>query len=165
LHALVFVHPLGSTLAQRESKYYLTNLIGNPLDTTLALAHLIFGGVLERHPGLRICAAHGGGYLPSYMPRTDHGYKVRPESQTIPHEPSYYLQRVWVDTLVFKPSNLAHLIRELGASQLVLGTDYPFDMGEEQPLELLSGVEGLSDTDRERIMSGNALRLLGLLGG
>ena len=162
LGALIFMHPAGSTLGQRLAKYYLSNVIGNPLDTTIALSHLIFGGVLERHPRLKLCAAHGGGYLPSYIPRSDHGYEVRPEAQLIPRPPSYYLRRVFVDTLVFKPENVAHIVRELGASQLVLGTDYPFDMGEDRPLEVLAAVGGLSADDRERIKSRNALRLLGM---
>ena len=160
--ALIFIHPSGSTLGQRLAKYYLSNVIGNPLDTTIALSHLILGGVLERHPDLKIVAAHGGGYLPSYFARTEHGFDVRPEAQTIPHRPGYYLKRVWVDALVFEPRNLAHLIREIGASQVVLGTDYPFDMGEEHPLDVLQAVEGLSESDRERIKRGNALDLLGL---
>jgi aminocarboxymuconate-semialdehyde decarboxylase len=162
LGALIFMHPAGSTLGQRLAKYYLSNVIGNPLDTTIALSHLIFGGVLERHPRLKLCAAHGGGYLPSYIPRSDHGYEVRPEAQIIPRPPSYYLRRVFVDTLVFKPENVAHIARELGASQLVLGTDYPFDMGEDRPLDVLAAVGGLSADDRERIKSRNALRLLGM---
>ncbi|MDQ6672246.1 MAG: amidohydrolase [Chloroflexota bacterium] len=162
LGALVFIHPSGSTLGQRVAKYYLSNVIGNPLETTIALSHLIFGGVLERHPRLKIVAAHGGGYLPSYLPRSDHGFEVRPEAKTIPHPPSHYLRRVWVDALVYQPENVAHIIRTLGASQVVLGTDYPFDMGEERPLELLAAVADLSEADRERIKSGNALRLLGL---
>jgi aminocarboxymuconate-semialdehyde decarboxylase len=164
LGALVFMHPAGSTLGPRLAKYYLSNIIGNPLDTTIALSHLIFGGVLERHPRLKLCAAHGGGYLPSYVPRSDHGYEVRPEAQTMPHPPSYYLRRVFVDTLVYKPENVAHIVRELGASRLVLGTDYPFDMGEERPLDVLGAVAGLSNDDRERIKSGNALQLLGMAG-
>jgi aminocarboxymuconate-semialdehyde decarboxylase len=146
------------------AKYYLTNIIGNPLDTTIALTHLIFGGVLERHPRLKIVAAHGGGYLPSYLPRTDHGFEVRPEARTIPRPPSHYLRRVFVDTLVYKPENVAHIIRELGASQVVLGTDYPFDMGEEHPLAVLQAVAGLSETDREQIKGRNAAQLLGLTG-
>lgn len=160
--ALIFIHPAGSTLGRRLEKYYLSNLIGNPLDTTIALSHLIFGGVLERHSKLKICAAHGGGYLPSYVPRTDHGYEVRPEAQTIPHPPSYYLRQIYVDALVFKQENVAHIIAQLGADHVVLGTDYPFDMGEERPLEVLSAVPELSHADQARIKSLNALRLLGM---
>jgi aminocarboxymuconate-semialdehyde decarboxylase len=162
LGALVFIHPVGSTLGERLARYYLSNVIGNPLETTIALTRLIFGGVLERHPRLKIVAAHGGGYLPSYLPRTDHGFEVRPEARTIPHPPSHYLRRVWVDALVYQPDNVAHIIRTLGASQVVLGTDYPFDMGEERPLDVLAGISELSPADRERIKCGNALGLLGM---
>lgn len=162
LSALVFIHPSGTTLGERVAKYYLGNVIGNPLDTSLALAHLIFGGVLERHPRLKILAAHGGGYLPSYCSRGDHGYEVRPECQGIPHPPSYYLRGLWVDNLVYGAFNLGHVIGQIGASQVVLGTDYPFDMGQENPVEIVDQVEGLSDEDRQRIKRDNALGLLGL---
>jgi aminocarboxymuconate-semialdehyde decarboxylase len=162
LGALVFIHPSGSTLGERVAKYYLSNIIGNPLDTTIALSHLIFGGVLERYPRLKIVAAHGGGYLPSYFSRTIHGFQVRPEAQTLPHSPEHYLRHLWVDALVYHPDNLRHLIQQIGPSQVVLGTDYPFDMGEEQPLSVLDGVSDLSSADRERIICGNALQLLGL---
>jgi aminocarboxymuconate-semialdehyde decarboxylase len=162
LRALVFMHPVGTTLGQRLARYYLSNVIGNPLDTTIALSQLIFGGVLERHPRLKLVAAHGGGFLPSYLPRSDHGFKVRPEAQTIPHPPSHYLRRVWVDMLVYQPENVAHIIRTLGAAQVVLGTDYPFDMGEERPLDVLAGVTDLSAEDRQHIERGNALDLLGM---
>jgi aminocarboxymuconate-semialdehyde decarboxylase len=162
LGALVFMHPAGSTLGKRLEKYYLSNVIGNPLDTTIALSHLIFGGVLERHPRLKLVAAHGGGYLPSYFPRTDHGYEVRPEAKTIPHPPSHYLRRIHVDALVYKPENVAHLVNVLGPAQVVLGTDYPFDMGEDRPVDVVNAIADLPESDRDRIRSGNALRLLGL---
>jgi len=162
LGALIFIHPAGTTLGQRVARYYLSNLLGNPLDTTIALSHLIFGGVLERHPRLKIVAAHGGAYLASYISRSDHGYQVRPEAQTIPHPPSHYLRRIFVDALVFTPENLAHVIGQVGVSQVVLGTDYPFDMGEDDPLSVLAAVDGLPEDDRLRIKSGTASRLLGL---
>jgi aminocarboxymuconate-semialdehyde decarboxylase len=162
LGALVFMHPVGSTMGTRLARYYLSNVIGNPLDTTIALSQLIFGGVLERHPRLKLVAAHGGGYLPSYLPRSDHGFEVRPEAQTIPHPPSHYLRQVTVDALVFQPENVAHIIRTLGASQVVLGTDFPFDMGEDRPLAVLDAVPDLSAADRARIKGGNALQLLGM---
>jgi aminocarboxymuconate-semialdehyde decarboxylase len=162
LRALIFIHPAGSTLGERVARYYLSNVIGNPLDTTIALSHLIFGGVLERYPNLKICAAHGGGYLPSYFPRTIHGFEVRPEAQTIAHPPDYYLRKLFVDALVYKPENVAHIVREMGASHVVLGTDYPFDMGEEHPVEVLEAVPGLSTEERQLIKSVNAMRLLGM---
>jgi aminocarboxymuconate-semialdehyde decarboxylase len=162
LGALIFMHPAGSTLGGRLEKYYLSNVIGNPLDTTIALSHMIFGGVLERYPRLKLCAAHGGGYLPSYFPRTDHGYEVRPEARTIPHAPSYYLRLIHVDALVYRPGNLRHLINQMGASHVLLGTDYPFDMGQDDPVDVLNMVDSLTEEERERIKAGNALRLLGM---
>ena len=160
LGALVFMHPAGSTLGQRLARYYLSNIIGNPLDTTIALSHLIFGGVLERHPRLKVCAAHGGGYLPSYCSRSDHGYEVRPECQTIPEPPTTYLRRMWVDNLVYNGFNLGHIIDQMGTTQVVLGTDYPFDMGQDNPVEIVDSVPGLTDADRQRIKVDNALSLL-----
>jgi aminocarboxymuconate-semialdehyde decarboxylase len=162
LGAVLFIHPPGNTLSGRLARYYLINLIGNPLDTTIALTHLIFGGVLERFPRLKIVAAHGGGYLPSYFSRTEHGHAVRPELQTIPRPPREYLRQIWIDNLVFNPENLAHLVSVMGASRIVLGTDYPFDMGQENPVDLVEAVAGLTDEQAAQIKGGNAVELLGL---
>ena len=160
--APIFIHPAGTTLGKRVSKYYLSNLIGNPLDTTIALTNLIFGGVLDRFPMLNVVAAHGGGYLPSYFARTVHGHQVRPEAQTISHPPIEYLHRLWIDNLVFEPLFVAHLVKVMGASRIVLGTDYPFDMGQENPVDLVEAVPGLSEEDARRIKGGNAIDLLHL---
>ncbi len=161
LGAVVFVHPLGCTLGERVQPYYLSNIVGQPIETALALSHLIFGGTLDRHPRLKLCAAHGGGYLPSYIGRSDHGYAVRPESRTMAHPPSTYLKRIWFDSLVYTPRGLETLVREVGASQVVIGTDYPFDMGTTAPLQQLAETD-LSEADRERIRGGNALELLSI---
>jgi aminocarboxymuconate-semialdehyde decarboxylase len=163
LGAVVFVHPLGCTLGERVRPYYLSNVVGNPIETTLALSHLIFGGTFDRHPGLKICAAHGGGYLPSYIGRSDHGYAVRPESRTMAHPPSAYLKRIWFDSLVYTPDGLEHLVSQVGASQVVIGTDYPFDMGEPDPLQQIARAN-LSEEDRERIRGTNALEMLTVSG-
>jgi aminocarboxymuconate-semialdehyde decarboxylase len=157
--AVVFVHPLGCTLGERTRPYYLSNVVGQPIETTLALSHLIFGGTLDRHPGLKLCAAHGGGYLPSYIGRSDHGYAVRPESRTMQKPPSAYLKQIWFDSLVYTPQGLEHLVREVGASQVVIGTDYPFDMGTAEPLEQIARAN-LSEAERDRIRGANALELL-----
>ena len=161
LGAVVFIHPLGCTLAERVRPYYLTNIIGQPVETTLALSHLIFGGTLDRYPGLKICAAHGGGYLPSYLGRSDHGYLVRPESRTMRHPPSTYLKRMWFDSLVYTPQALEHLVREVGAERVVIGTDYPFDMGVDNPLAQIAAAD-LSEADREKIRGENACALLAI---
>ena len=160
--APIFIHPAGTTLGKRVARYYLTNVIGNPLDTTIALTNLILGGVLERFPSLKVVAAHGGGYLPSYFSRTEHGYAVRPEMPKLPRPPGHYLRRLWIDNLVWRPENLAHLINVMGASQIVLGTDYPFDMGQEHPVDLVEAVAGLSQEEMEQINGRNAIALLRL---
>jgi aminocarboxymuconate-semialdehyde decarboxylase len=122
---------------------------------------MIFDGLLDRHPGLKIVAAHGGGYLPLYISRSDHGYQVRPESRGCAHPPSSYLKRLWFDSVVYDPQHLQRLIDVVGASQVVIGTDYPFDMGDYTPHALVDAL-ALSDADKQRILGGNAAALLGL---
>lgn len=160
LGVLLFLHPLGFTQAERMRDYYFNNLIGNPLESTLAIGHLIFGGVLDRHPGLRICVAHGGGFLPGYWGRMDHGWRARADcSEHCRHEPSSYLRRLWLDTLVFDPEQLESLVRTHGADRLCLGSDYPFDMAEPDPIGFHAR---LSDADQEQILGANAAYLLGI---
>lgn len=163
LGAVVFIHPMGTSLGERLSRFYLSNLIGNPAETAIALSYLIFAGTLDRHPGVKIVAAHGGGYLPTYVSRSDHGHAVRPEAQSIRHQPSEYLTRIWFDSLVYEPAALRRLIEVVGASQVVVGTDYPFDMGHYDPHALVEAVTGLSAEERAAILGGNARRLLGLI--
>ena len=165
LGCLLFIHPLGTSLAERVNCHYLGNIIGQPIETTIALSHLIFGGVLDRHPRLKICAAHGGGYLPSYVGRSDHGFAVRPEAAKIKHKPSEYLERIYFDSLVYTPEGLRHLIEEVGAAHILLGTDYPFDMGAYEPHKFLAAVPGLTEQQREQILGGNAARLLDIDAG
>lgn len=162
LGVVVFVHPLGCPFDARLSKHYLANVIGQPLETTVALSELIFDGVLDRHPRLKLLSAHGGGYLPYYIGRSDHAFACRPESGQPLRAPSSYLRRIHYDTLVYDALTLEHLIARVGATQLVLGTDYPFDMGVREPLGRLDAVAGLSAEARARIAGDNALGLLGL---
>ncbi len=160
---VVFIHPSGCIIGSRLMDFYLNNLIGNPLDTTIALSHLIFGGVLDRFPKLKFVAAHGGGFLPSYLSRSDHGFEVRPESHRIEHPPSWYLRhRLWLDNLVYRPESVAHLAREVGPSQLVLGTDYPYDMGQDNPVAIVDAIDDLSAQEKAQIKHGNAAKLLKL---
>ena len=160
LGILLFLHPLGFTHGERLSDHYLNNIVGNPIESTIALAHLIFGGVLDAHPGLKLCVAHGGGYLPGYWGRMDHAWKVRADCrQHITREPSSYLRQVWLDTLVFDPEELQSLVRTHGADHLCLGTDYPFDMAESDPVGFHSG---LDEDVKARILGLNAAGLLGL---
>jgi aminocarboxymuconate-semialdehyde decarboxylase len=162
LGALVFIHPFGTTLGERAASHYLVNTIGQPLETTLALSHLIFGGVLDRHPGLKIVAAHGGGYLPTYPGRSDHAARVRPEAATsLSTRPSEQLKRIWFDSVVYDTTALRHLIERVGIGQVVMGTDYPFDMGEYDIHELIGQVAGLDESGKAAVLGGNAAKLIG----
>lgn len=161
LGAVVFIHPLGSSLGARLNRSYLANIIGQPIETTIALSHLIFGGVLDRMPGLKIVAAHGGGYLPTYSSRSDHAWNARPDAHSMAKPLSAYLKQIYFDNLVYTPEALDALIRQVGVEQIVVGTDYPFDMGSYDVHGLVGSVNGLSIDHQRAILSGNALRLLG----
>lgn len=159
LQCVVFMHPLGTSAFERLNSYYLTNVIGQPLETTIALSHLVFSGTLDRHPRLRLLAAHGGGYLPAYLGRAEHAYRVRPEARQMQQAPAEYLRRIWFDSVVHAPASLQSLIATVGLSQVVAGTDYPFDMGSYALAEL---VQGLDEAAQAAVLGGNARRLLGL---
>jgi aminocarboxymuconate-semialdehyde decarboxylase len=162
LDAVVFVHPWGCTLGERLSTAYLSNIVGNPVETTVALSRLIFSGLLDRYPGLKILAAHGGGYLPGYLGRGDHAWQVRPDSRTCAEPPSAYIRRLWFDALVYTPEGLRILTAAAGAERVLIGTDYPFDMGITDPLARLAAA-GLPTAVSEAIRGGNAPTLLGAL--
>ena len=163
LNAVIFLHPIGFTDTTRLTQHFLTNVIGNPLDTTVALAHIVFGGVLERYPGLKIVAAHGGGYMGHYPARMDHAYKVRPECHDhITRPPSYYMKKIYYDTVVFDEKQLEHLVNVWGANHVVIGTDYPYDMGYYKPVEFVEKTKSLTRTQKDAILGGNAAKLLGL---
>jgi len=164
LRVPIFIHPQGvPQLASRlKGNGILENVIGNPLETTIALSHLIFEGTLERHPDLVIVGAHGGGYLPSYAHRSDAGGKTFPARYTpLPKQPTEYLKQVYVDSLVFTPEALRHLAAEMSASHIVLGTDYPYPWTQTAVEHVLATPE-LSDADRIAILGGTAARLLGI---
>jgi aminocarboxymuconate-semialdehyde decarboxylase len=163
LGALVMIHPNGFTEASRLSRFYFNNVIGNPLETTIALHYLIFDGVLERHPKLKILAVHGGGYLGAYSGRIDHAWGARSDSHgDLPQPPTSYLKRIYVDTVVFTPNQLAELVRVFGPDHVVMGTDYPYDMAEYDPLGHIAAAEGLDDATVAALAGGNSKRLLGL---
>lgn len=161
LGAVVFLHPWGCTFGDRTAPYYFGNVLGNPMETTLALSHLIFAGVFDRHPALKICAAHGGGYVPYYVGRADHAWAVRSECHTCERRPSEYLRGMWFDSLVYRSDTLRALIDVVGADRVVLGTDYPFDMGVTDPIERLHLVPGLDGAELSAVVGQNALKLLG----
>jgi aminocarboxymuconate-semialdehyde decarboxylase len=162
LGCLVFIHPMGCSLGERLAAAYLSNSVGQPVETAVALSHLIFGGVLDRYPSLKICAAHGGGYLPMYIGRPDHAFMTRPDAHTMREAPSAYLRRIWFDTLVYSSGALRRLIDEVGVSQVVVGTDYPFDMGHYDVHALVGGTPGLDAAELDAVLGGNAARLLQL---
>lgn len=160
---VVILHPAGFTEAKRLTDYYLVNVIGMPLSTTLAVTRLILAGVLERHPDLRMVLVHGGGFLPFYWARTDHAFRHRPEMRDhIDRPPSEYLNDLYFDLTVFDPGMVETLADRFGPEHLLIGTDYPFDMGETDPLALLAETN-LNDEDRFLVAGENARRLFGLL--
>jgi aminocarboxymuconate-semialdehyde decarboxylase len=165
LDVLVLLHPHGFTQGQRLMAYYLTNVIGNPLESTIAVTRMIHGGLLEELPALKLCVVHGGGYLPFYASRMDHAWAQRPEGRHhIPHRPpSDYLRRIHVDCLVYDQAHLGFLVQQMGADRVVVGTDYPYDMGFYDPVGLIEKTP-MAAEDQLAILGGNAARLLGLEG-
>jgi aminocarboxymuconate-semialdehyde decarboxylase len=163
LGVVIFMHPLGYTQADRLTHHYFNNVIGNPLDSTVAVSHLIFDGVMQRYPKLKFVVAHGGGFIAHYWARMDHAWRARPDCRTvIKNPPSSYLEKFYFDSITFDPEMLKRLIERFGADHVVLGTDYPYDMGEEDPRGLIAQVKKLSRADRNLIEGGNAARLLGI---
>jgi aminocarboxymuconate-semialdehyde decarboxylase len=168
LGVLIFIHPQSTPdLARRfAGNGWLANTIGNPLDTTIALSHLIFEGTLDRFPGLKICAAHGGGYLPSYAARSDHALRVAPDKDTgvtLKKRPTEYLKRMYYDTLVFTPQALRHLAAEVGVSQLVIGTDHPIPW-QARAVDHILKTPGFTSAERRAMLGETAAKLLGIKG-
>lgn len=160
LGIVIFMHPLGFTQGERLSNHYFNNVIGNPLETTVAVSHLIFDGVVARHPKIKFIAAHGGGFIAHYWARMDHAWRARPDTRTvIKKKPSSYLEKFYFDSITFDPLMLKQLIDRYGADHVLLGTDYPYDMGEDDPRGLIAGVPKLSAADRRLIEGGNAMKL------
>ena len=163
LNTLIFIHPNGYPQGDRLKNHYFNNVIGNPLDTTVALHHLIFDGTLERFPDLKILVSHGGGYLPSYAGRIDHAWGARPDCrEKINSLPSSYLKKLNFDSIVFTYEQLKYLVDVFGANKIVMGTDYPFDMGEDDPMGHVLGTSGISEEDIKKITGINAAKLLGI---
>ncbi|WP_028813626.1 amidohydrolase family protein [Streptomyces flavidovirens] len=157
--AVIFLHPFGCTLDERLDRWYLSNTVGQPTENAVALSHLIFSGVLDRHPDLKLLAAHGGGYLPTHIGRSDHAWRARADARGCAHEPSSYLKRLYFDSLVHDPYVLRELIRAAGPDRVLLGSDYPFDMGTDDPLAALRAA-GLPDADFHAVRGANAAALL-----
>jgi aminocarboxymuconate-semialdehyde decarboxylase len=164
LGAAVFVHPWDMLAPDRMVKYWMRWLVGMPTETALAICSVVFSGVLERLPGLRIAFAHGGGSFPGTLGRIEHGFEVRPDLCAVdnPHNPRDYLSRIYFDSLVHDARALRFLIDLVGVERICLGSDYPFPLGEQRPGSLIESLEGLSSEDRERLLAGTALEFLGL---
>jgi aminocarboxymuconate-semialdehyde decarboxylase len=169
LGTVVFIHPqngvLGSQINSRLlGNGFLTNVIGSPLETTIALSHLIWEGTLDRYPGLKICAAHGGGYLPSYIGRSEACFDqiASPGGCKATHKhPREYLKQLYFDSMVFTAQGLRHLVAEAGASQIMLGTDFPYAWTS-RAVDHILGTPGLINSQREALLGGTAARLLGI---
>jgi aminocarboxymuconate-semialdehyde decarboxylase len=157
----IFLHPVETIGGDRLRPFFLSNLIGNPVDTAIAACHLIFGGVLDRHPKLQICLPHAGGVLPILVGRIDQGWKVRDELRHLPHAPSTYLQRFTYDTITHSKPAMEFVIKQVGAERVMVGSDYCFTMGYDRPVQFLDQVD-LASTQRRMILAGNAERLLKL---
>ena len=167
LDVTLFIHPQSTPeLNQRfKGNGWLSNVIGNPLDTTIALAHLIFEGTFDKFPRLKVCAAHGGGYLGSYAPRMDHGCFINPggcdPQVKLKKKPTEYMKQIYFDSLVFTPEALRHLVAEVGISQVVIGTDHPIPWNP-HPVDHIMATRTLSDKQKIAILRGNAAKLLGI---
>jgi aminocarboxymuconate-semialdehyde decarboxylase len=159
----IFIHPHHVAGLDRLLEYYLNNLIGNPLDTTIAAANLIFGGALERFPRLKVILAHAGGQFPYIIGRWEHGYKVRPECKDkVRQSPMAFFKNFYYDIITHNPDALRYLISLAGSDHVLLGTDYPYDMGDLNPVQTVTQLKGIKIRDRQKIMRENAIALYGL---
>jgi len=163
LGLLVVIHPNGFTHGERFKRFYFNNVIGNPLETTIALHYLIFDRVLDRHPKLKILAVHGGGYLGAYYGRIDHVWGARSDAHAdLPKPPTSYLKQVYFDTVVFSAGQLEALVNTFGPDHIVMGTDYPFDMAEYHPIGHVASNAAFDSATVGKIVGGNTKRILGL---
>ena len=159
----VFIHPRGFTHDDRLRKYFLWNTVGQPLEEALVMASLVYEGVMDDYPDLKVVVAHGGGYLPYYPGRGDKAFDSRPETRVnIDRKPSDYLKRFYFDSVIFDREMLRTLVKRAGDTHVMMGTDYPRGEIETDPVGFVSRTSGLSASSKERIMSGNAARLFGI---
>ena len=162
LGALMIVHPVNVAGAERMRSYYLNNLIGNPLDTTIAAACLVFGGVLERHPALKVLLVHGGGFVPYQAGRWAHGWQVRGEPKVnIKQSPESWIDRFYYDTILHARPQLEFLVSSVGPARVLLGSDYPYDMGTGECVRHVTALS-IADADKAKVLCDNALALLGV---
>ena len=162
LQCPILIHPYASLAGRGVSRYFLGNLVGNPAESTIAVAHLIFGGVFERHPDLKIVLVHGGGFAPYQAGRWDRAYRaeVRGAAVNLTRPPTEWLRRLYYDTVLHSAESLRFLLDFAGAQQVVLGSDYPFEMGEPDPVTMVDSIPGLTAEERDLIVRGNLERLI-----
>lgn len=161
LDMLVFFHPYFLGHKKGLEPYYLTNLLGNPIDTTVAIAHIVLGGLLHKLPNLKLYFAHAGGFMPFQLGRLEHGYNVRTETKiNLEESPAKHVRKLFFDTIIYHPKALQFLIDIQGEDNILLGTDFPFDMEEADPVSFISSVPGLRPEQRKKILGYNAARLL-----
>jgi aminocarboxymuconate-semialdehyde decarboxylase len=163
LRCLVLLHPYDPLRSVDLSRYFLDNMVGRPAESTVAVAHLLFSGILDRYPDMALCMVHGGGYMPYQLGRWQKGYDVVPHitRANIQRPPLDYVRGIYYDSLVHIPQAMRFLLDLVGPSQVVIGTDYPYEMAERQPVTFLESVPGLSDDDRHAILTGNVERIIG----
>ncbi|RUS28527.1 hypothetical protein BC938DRAFT_481782 [Jimgerdemannia flammicorona] len=164
LGVAIFVHPWDMDNKGRMEKYWFPWLIGMPCETTVAICSMVFGGVFERYPDLKVCFAHGGGSFPGTIGRIEHGFNVRPDLCAIrtKQSPLTYLDRIHVDSLVHDEDTLQFLIKKVGIDHIMLGSDYPFPLGEHHPGKMIEECEWLTDDQKVKLLSGNVLKFLGI---
>jgi len=156
----ILVHPINNAGADRTSRYYLGNIVGNPMETTIAIGCVVFGGVLEQFKKLTFCWSHGGGFWPYQIGRFDHGYDVRPEPKTnISKPPSAYSSRMYYDTITHSKDAIGYLVSVMGASNVVYGTDFPWDMGDYDSIPMIKEMRGINARDKLRILGETSAKL------
>ncbi len=163
MNAAIFVHPWDMMAKEKMTEYWLPWLVGMPAESSLAICSMIFGGVFERLPNLKVAFAHGGGSFPATIGRIEHGFNVRPDLVAVHNEvnPREYLNRIYLDTLVHDPLKLDYLLNLMGPTQLALGSDYPFPLGELEPGKLIDSMP-YEDNIKERLLHGTALEWLSM---
>jgi aminocarboxymuconate-semialdehyde decarboxylase len=157
----IFLHPMMIN-NERLKQYYLINLLGNPFETAIAAAHLIFGGVMDAFPKLEVSLPHAGGALPILRGRLDRGFEIRGECKHLPRKPSEYLKRFTYDTIAYSEPIMSDLVKLVGAERIMMGSDYCFDIAYNDPVAIVNGMKSLSDAQRQQILWGNAAKLLRL---
>lgn len=161
LQCLILLHPFDPLAGRGLRRYFLANAVGRPAETTIAIGHLIFGGVLERFPRLLLCVVHGGGFLPYQIGRMDRAYHAKPEvaAADLSRRPSEWGRSLYFDTITHSPEALKFLIEQVDAEHVLMGTDYPFEMGDPDPVETIRSIPGICEAERQLVLGDNLGRL------